>query len=55
MSDHVNRIRILIISMILLSAVLPLYTFPGLLPYFFVFQFLMGAFFVMVGPTAGRS
>ncbi len=51
MSDRVNRIRILVISMVLLSAVLPLYTFPGLLPYFFVFQFLMGSFFVMVGPT----
>jgi DHA1 family multidrug resistance protein-like MFS transporter len=37
--------------MLLMSAVLPLYTFPGLLPYFFVFQFLIGAFFVMVGPT----
>jgi len=51
MSDRVNRIRILIISMILMSAVLPLYTLPSLLPYFFVFQFLIGSFFVMVGPT----
>ncbi len=51
MSDRFNRIRILIISMLLMSTVLPLYTFPGLLPYFFVFQFLIGAFFVMVGPT----
>ena len=51
MSDRLNRIRILIISMVLMSAVLPLYTFPSLLPYFFVFQFLMGSFFVMVGPT----
>ena len=52
MSDRVNRIRILIISMILMSLVLPLYTFPGLLPFFFVFQFLIGSFFVMVGPTS---
>ena len=52
MSDRVNRIRILIISMILMSLVLPLYTFPGLMPYFFIFQFLIGSFFVMVGPTS---
>lgn len=51
MSDRLNRIRILVISMVLMSVVLPLYTFPGLLPYFFIFQFLIGAFFVMVGPT----
>ncbi|MBT3285402.1 MFS transporter [Candidatus Bathyarchaeota archaeon] len=52
MSDRVNRIRILIVSMILMSLVLPLYTFPDLMPYFFVFQFLIGSFFVMVGPTS---
>jgi len=51
MSDRVNRIRILIIAMIFMGAVLPMYTFEGLLPYFFVFQFLMGSFMVMVGPT----
>lgn len=52
MSDRVDRIRILVLSMILMSCVLPLYTFKSLLPYFFIFQFLIGAFFVMVGPTS---
>ncbi len=52
MSDRVNRIRILVLSMIFMSCILPLYTFPSLLPYFFIFQFLIGAFFVMVGPTS---
>jgi DHA1 family multidrug resistance protein-like MFS transporter len=51
-SDRVNRIRILVLSMILMSCILPLYTMPSLLPYFFIFQFLIGAFFVMVGPTS---
>lgn len=52
MSDRINRIRILVLSMILMSMILPLYTFPRLLPYFFLFQFLLGSFFVMVGPTS---
>ena len=52
MSDRINRIRILVLSMVLMSCILPLYTFPCLLPYFFIFQFLIGAFFVMVGPTS---
>ncbi len=51
-SDRVNRIRILVLSMLLMSCILPLYTMPSLLPYFFIFQFLIGAFFVMVGPTS---
>ncbi len=52
MSDRIDRIRILVLSMVLMSCILPLYTFPRLLPYFFIFQFLIGAFFVMVGPTS---
>lgn len=52
MSDRVNRIQILVLSMVLMSCILPMYTFPKLLPYFFIFQFLIGAFFVMVGPTS---
>ena len=51
-SDRVNRIRILVLSMLLMSCILPLYTIPSLLPYFFIFQFLIGSFFVMVGPTS---
>ena len=51
MSDRVNRIRILIIALIFMGAVLPFYTFEEFVPYFFVFQFLMGSFMVMVGPT----
>ncbi len=51
MSDRINRIRILIIAMIFMATVLPLYTQENLLPYFFIFQFLMGSFMVMVGPT----
>ena len=51
MSDRINRIWLLIIAMVFMGSVLPLYTFEGLLPYFGVFQFLMGSFMVMVGPT----
>ena len=32
MSDRVDRIRILVLSMLLMSCVLPLYTMPNLLP-----------------------
>lgn len=52
MSDRMNRIRILVLSMLLMSCILPLYTIPSLLPYFFIFQFLIGSFLVMVGPTS---
>ena len=51
MSDRINRIWLLTIAMIFMGSVLPLYTFETLLPYFGVFQFLMGSFMVMVGPT----
>jgi DHA1 family multidrug resistance protein-like MFS transporter len=51
MSDRINRIWLLIIALVFMGSVLPLYTFEGLLPYFGLFQFLMGSFMVMVGPT----
>lgn len=51
MSDRINRIKILIIAMIFMGTVLPLYTLESLLSYFFIFQFLIGSFMVMVGPT----
>jgi len=51
MSDRINRIWLLILALIFMGSVLPLYTFETLLPYFGVFQFLMGSFMVMVGPT----
>lgn len=51
MSDRINRIWLLTIAMIFMGSVLPLYTIETLLPYFGVFQFLMGSFMVMVGPT----
>ncbi|MCW4014672.1 MAG: MFS transporter, partial [Candidatus Bathyarchaeota archaeon] len=51
MSDRINRIWLLILALIFMGSVLPLYTFENLLPYFGLFQFLMGSFMVMVGPT----
>lgn len=51
MSDRINRIWLLTLALIFMGSVLPLYTFENLLPYFGVFQFLMGSFMVMVGPT----
>ena len=51
MSDRINRIRILVFAMIFMAIIVPLYTFQGFQSYFFLFQFLMGSFMVMVGPT----
>lgn len=51
MSDRINRIMILTFAMVFMAIIVPLYTFQGFQPYFFLFQFLMGSFMVMVGPT----
>ena len=52
LSDNFNRERLLMLSLLSMALVLPLYTQRRLLPFFIIFQFIIGALFVMVGPTS---
>jgi DHA1 family multidrug resistance protein-like MFS transporter len=51
LADRIDRRRLLVVALVCMSLVFPLYTIEGFIPYFFVFQFAVGAFAVAVGPT----
>lgn len=51
MSDRINRQIFLIVSMLGMTVLFPLYTIEGLVPYFFILQFLFGAFVAIPGPV----
>jgi len=50
-SDNIDRIRLLTVAMLCMALVIPLYAAKRVVPFFWVLQFLMGSFMVMVGPT----
>ena len=52
LSDRVDRRRLLLSALFGMAVVFPFYTVRGLVPYFFIFQFAIGALAVAIGPTA---
>jgi predicted MFS family arabinose efflux permease len=52
LSDRVDRRRMLVSALFCMALVFPLYTVRGFVPYFFIFQFAIGALAVAIGPTA---
>lgn len=52
LSDLVDRRRLLISALFGMALVFPFYTVRGFVPYFFIFQFAIGALAVAIGPTA---
>jgi DHA1 family multidrug resistance protein-like MFS transporter len=52
LSDRVDRRRMLLSALFGMALVFPFYTVRGFVPYFFIFQFTIGALAVAIGPTA---
>jgi len=52
LSDRMDRRVFVVVSMLGTSVIFPLYTLRGLIPYFFVLQFLIGALAVILGPVS---
>ena len=51
-SDRVDRRKMLVSALFGMALFFPLYAVKGFVPYFFVFQFIIGALAVAIGPTA---
>jgi len=51
LSDRLNRQILMAVSLLCMSILFPLFTLKALVPYFFILQFLLGSFAVIIGPT----